>query len=131
MKYPSDLIQILNITQFGDLKKVANVYGVWRESTEGMTATLGSIRKAEELHKAIKLWLAQGNISKTVINIDRLNANLYSQMWTLFRKNFTFLDSLPLLFHHVRPTYFLRPRTQLNILRAILEHNLEKFSRSL
>jgi glycosyltransferase involved in cell wall biosynthesis len=131
VKYPSDLIQILNMTQFGDLKKIANVYGVWRESADGMTATLGSINKAEELHNAIEWWLAQKSIPRLSINIHRLNANLYSQMWKLFRKELTFLNSISLLFKFVKPGYFLRPRAQFNILRAVLEHYLEKLSRSL
>jgi glycosyltransferase involved in cell wall biosynthesis len=126
VKYPSDLIQFLNITQFGDLKKVANVYGVWRESPEGMTATLGSIRKAEELHKAIKLWLSQGSISKLPINFDRLNANLYGQMWKLFRKELSIQDSFTNLLRYVKKGYFFSAKNQYYLARAIFEYKLSK-----
>jgi glycosyltransferase involved in cell wall biosynthesis len=129
VKYPSDLIQILNITQFGDLKKVANVYGVWRESQEGMTATLGSIRKAEELHKAIKLWLSQRSFSRLPINFDRLNANLYGQMWKLFRRELSTKDTLFKMLNYVEKGYFFSPRNLLCLTRAILEYRLSKKSR--
>ena len=130
MKYPSDLIQILNITQFGDLKKVANVYGVWRENPEGMTATLGSIHKAEELHKAIKLWLPQNNISSVPINVDRLNANLYSQMWKLFRKELSISDSFFALLQYVQPSYFLSPKNHYYLSQAVVEYFFQKLQKT-
>lgn len=128
VKYPSDLIQILNVAQYGDLKKVANVYGVWRESLDGMTATLGGINKAEELHKAIKLWLAQKSISRLTINMGRLNANLYSQMWKLFRRELSTKDSIFILLSYVEKGYFSSPRNLYCLTRAIIEYKLSKKS---
>ena len=130
VKYPSDLIHILNIIQFGDLKKVADVYGVWRESPEGMTATLGSIRKAEELHKAIKLLLSQRSISGLPINFDRLNANLYGQMWKLFRKELSISDSFSALLQYVELSYFLSPRNQYYLTQAIVEYLFQKLQKT-
>jgi glycosyltransferase involved in cell wall biosynthesis len=127
VKYPSDLIQILNISQFGDLKKVVDVYGVWRENQYGMTATLGSINKAEELHKAIKSWLAREGISRVSINTDRLNANLYSQMWKLLRRDLSIRDSFSALLCYVEVTYFLSPKNQFYLLQAIVDYLFQKF----
>lgn len=120
VRYPSDLVQILNVSRYGDFIRVDNVHGVWRKSSDGLTATLGSVRKAEELHGCISYWLKQNLDS--IENLGRLYANLYSQMWKLYRKELPFFDSLSRLLKLSGLKFFLMPINQFNICRAILEH---------
>jgi glycosyltransferase involved in cell wall biosynthesis len=120
VKYPSDLIQILNISRFGKFKRVDNVHGTWRNSSEGLTATLGSVYKAEELHNSISYWLKQN--MKSVENLSRLHANLYSQMWKLYRKELSTLDSISRLLKHSGSMFFVMPINQYNMCRAIFDY---------
>jgi glycosyltransferase involved in cell wall biosynthesis len=120
VKYPSDLIQILNVAIYGNFKRVDNVHGTWRNSSDGLTATLGSVNKAEELHKSISYWLKQN--AESVENLSRLHANLYSQMWKLYRKELSILNSISRLRKHSGTKFFLIPNNQYNMGRAIIDY---------
>jgi glycosyltransferase involved in cell wall biosynthesis len=120
VKYPSDLIQILNVARYGNFKRVENVHGTWRNSSDGLTATLGNVNKAEELHKAISNWLKQN--AESVENLSRLHANLYSQMWKLYRNELSTLDAISRLRRHSGIKFFLIPNNQYNMGRAIIDY---------
>lgn len=125
-KYPSDLIQILNITMFGDLKHVANAWGTWRESSYGLTNTLSGVFKAEDMHKTVRRWQGKNSNQRKTINLRRMNANLYSQMWKLYRKDLSMLDSASSLFKHMGFSYLLNPLNFYQILRAYFEYSFYK-----
>jgi glycosyltransferase involved in cell wall biosynthesis len=120
--YPSDLIQLLNIANYGDLKRVDGVLGVWRESANGLTATLSGATKAQELYKSISSWIAENANTNSEVNTDRMKVNLYGQMWKLYRKDFSFNEALSQIQRYVKFTYFLSPRNLLNIIRAIWQY---------
>ena len=120
--YPSDLIQILNIANHGDLKRVDGVFGVWRESAIGMTATLSIVTKVHDLHESISNWILENTNTNSELNINRVKANLYAQMWKLYRKEFSLIESASRMKKYVKLSYFFMPRHQFNIARAIWEY---------
>jgi len=128
-KYPSDLIQILNIAMFGDLKHVVGAWGTWRESSFGLTNTLGGVFKAEDMYKTLRRWQGKNSNERKTINLRRMNANLYSQMWKLYRKDLSILDSASSLFMHMGVSYLLNPLNFYQILRAYLEYSFYKIIR--
>jgi glycosyltransferase involved in cell wall biosynthesis len=127
--YPSDLVQIFNMAKYGEFKRVDGILGVWRENTEGMTATMKGVTKAEELHKTISNWLLQNYKSDLELNLNRLKANLYCQMWKLYRRELSQTGSALRLLQYSKISYFLNPANQLHILRAVLENGYFKLRR--
>ncbi len=129
--YPSDLIQIFNVAEYGELKRVDGVLGVWRENSEGMTANFKGVMKAEELHKTISNWLLRNNNPKFEVNMIRLKANLYCQMWKLYRRELSMSASASRLLRYSKIGYFLKPYNQFHILWAILENRYSKLQQFL
>jgi hypothetical protein len=125
--YPSDLVQSLNLILFGEMIRVPGVYGRWRDHPKNATASFSPLSKAQELKRTVSNWYAENPKVYKTINVTKMNANLFGQVWKLVRRNKGLIHSILEFSQLVNLRYFLNPMFCYQLIRAIYENR--KFRR--
>jgi glycosyltransferase involved in cell wall biosynthesis len=117
--YPSDLIQYLNFSLYGEGIKSPEVLGVWRKSQSGLTNVLTGHFKAQELTKAVTNWYSEHNETRMKINFRRMESNLVGQAWRLCRSQSSFVDTSRMMLEFFGFGWFCRLGNVLSLIREV------------
>jgi glycosyltransferase involved in cell wall biosynthesis len=124
--YPSDLVQYLRFTLYGENIRVPGILGVWRKSQFGLTKQLTSQLKVVELKQAVRDWFRENLDLQPRINLQRMEANLIGQSWMLFRNEEGRLLSFRLVLREYGVKWFISFRNLFELTKAIFEKFYEK-----
>jgi len=95
VKYIPDVIQMMNLSLFGDGIRAKNIFGVWREHDFNTSNTDKSFAHASEYQKYFIEWLQKNNGNSEVAKWSSYaKKNLIARSWKIIRKNNGFLHTL-------------------------------------
>lgn len=117
--YPSDLIQYLNFSLYGDAVNVPEVLGVWRKSQSGLTNVLTGHFKAYALIKAVTDWYSKHNAIRIKIDFRKMESNLVGQVWRLCRSQSSFVESWKMMLDFFGLRWFCRFKNVLSLIREV------------
>jgi glycosyltransferase involved in cell wall biosynthesis len=117
--YPSDLIQYLNFSLYGEGIKVPDVLGVWRKSQSGLTNVLTGHFKAKELSKAVRNWYSDHHETAMKIDFRRMESNLVGQAWRLCRSQSSIVETSRMMLELFGLGWFCRLGNVLSLVREV------------
>lgn len=97
--FPSDAIQILEMSKYTNGKRIAGVYGCWRLHSNSLSSVRSNTSKGAQFKESIGNWLLR---NREYLNanfcIDRTYAHFYSLCWYYYRSQYSVVKSLFFLF---------------------------------
>jgi glycosyltransferase involved in cell wall biosynthesis len=95
VKYPSDLIQIFKMSEFGNGKRAEGNWGIWRNHKDSLTNSQNVTEKVSRYERTLLSWIEEnGSRIASEVEISKSLTYLYAQYWVMLRATFGLLRSL-------------------------------------
>jgi glycosyltransferase involved in cell wall biosynthesis len=124
--YPSDLIQYLTFTLYGESIKVPGILGVWRRSRLSLTSRLTGQFKAIEFTTAIRQWYLKNYEIYPAINFRKMDAYMLGQTWKLIRNDEGVFNSVKFILSIFPFSWFGSYKNLIELVKAILERTTRR-----
>jgi glycosyltransferase involved in cell wall biosynthesis len=83
--FPSDLIQFMSLSLFGDALHIKSAWGQWREHPQGLSQTISFVQKYSSFLSALDKWIMTHRSSLSYSQTQEIYANFFAQAIFAFR----------------------------------------------